>query len=45
MKNLLLKIRKFWRINPRTKIKKSNKLYNRAKEKTEIKKEIKNDNG
>jgi len=36
-----VKIRKTWKINPRTRIKKSKKLYSRKSRKRRLKKEIK----
>jgi hypothetical protein len=41
--NLWKQVRKLWRINPKTRIKKSKKKYNRAKEKQKIKEYIKNE--
>jgi len=32
-----IKTRKFWNINPKTKVKESKKIYNRPKEKTRLK--------
>lgn len=32
-----IKVRKFWRINPRTKVKESAKRYSRAKKRRELK--------
>jgi len=40
MKKILLKIRRLWKVRPWTKIKKSDKLYKRAKEKRKMQKEI-----
>ena len=37
------KIRKFWKRNPKTKIKKSNKIYNRNKAKQQLRKRLKNE--
>ena len=36
-------IRQIWEINPKTRIKKSKKLYNRKREKRQLKKEVDND--
>ena len=38
MKNKPIKVRRKWKINPKTKVKESNKLYDRQKLKLEIKK-------
>lgn len=35
-----IKIRRFWKIKPATKIKQSEKLYSRKKEKEEIEEEV-----
>ena len=35
------KVRKLWKINPATKVKKSDKAYSRPKEKHKIRKELK----
>jgi len=35
------KIRKFWKINPKTRIKKNRKIYNRAKAKQEFRRRLK----
>ena len=37
-KSIINIIRKFWNINPKTRIKKSKKIYNRKKEKQNLKK-------
>lgn len=39
MKGKEIKIRKFWTINPKTKIKESKKIYKRAREKRKVKDE------
>jgi len=36
-RNKKIKVRRFWDINPKTKVKKSNKLYIRPKKKKELK--------
>ena len=37
------RIRAIWTINPRTMVKKSKKIYDRAKEKQKFKKELRNE--
>jgi len=36
-----ISVRRFWKINPRTRIKESKKIYSRPKEKEKIRKEFK----
>jgi len=38
---LIRKIRKIWRINPKTRVKPKKRFYNRAKEKESLRKELK----
>ena len=40
---LIRKIRKIWRINPKTRVKPKKRFYNRAKEKENLRKELKLD--
>jgi len=40
IKDKIPKLRKVWIINPKTRIKKSDKIYKRKKEKDKVKKEI-----
>jgi hypothetical protein len=40
-----IKLRKVWLVNPKTRIKKSKKIYQRQKAKQEIKKTIRNNIG
>lgn len=37
------KIRQFWEINPKTRVKENKKKYNRAKAKRQLKKELRNE--
>jgi hypothetical protein len=39
--DILKKLRKLWKINPRTRIKKSAKIYNRSKAKNNLRKRLK----
>jgi len=41
VKSSILKVRKWWQRSPQTKIKKSDKIYNRKKDKRKLRKEEK----
>jgi len=44
-RKIKVKIRKHWKINPKTRVKKSQKIYSRKKEKKKIKNEIEGSHG
>ncbi len=39
----VLKVRRNWKINPRTRVKTSQKVYDRKKEKSRVRKQLKQD--
>ena len=44
-KSIYTRIRKTWKMNPKTRVRDSNKIYNRNKKKTELKNIIKKTEG